>query len=146
MIFVAPCSKKIWIWLLSKLRLNTVAARKDHHLVYTSLLNRPPFRIEHTLKIEIRNRPTSVYSSSYRIQPTQDIVKHWNFAGPFFRLAPLRIIALLSPCAVVLVCSCLAWRWRAGLVTYLIRQHQRFFCWTLWPFRTYCGLEWPCGL
>ena len=57
-------------------------------------------------------------------KPTQDIVKHWNYAGPLFRLAPLHITAQLSQCEVGLSCSYLAWRWRAQLVTDLIRQHQ----------------------
>ena len=70
------------------------------------------------------------------MHPTQNIVKHWNFADPFVRRAPLRLAALLSQCAVGLAYFYLAWRWRAQLLTYLIRQHQRFVGWTLFPKRS----------
>ena len=36
------------------------------------------------------------FPSLNRDHPIQGIVKHWNFAGPFFRLAPLRTAVLLS--------------------------------------------------
>ena len=40
----------------------------------------------------------------------------------------------LSQCAVGSYCSCLAWRWRAQLLTDRILQHQRFVGWILFLF------------